>query len=586
MQKPEFVYADGGEQRLLELFAAGNELRLAKERQAPSSWALHYHLSAGRANVLKFLKLEQKDSIEILELGAGCGAVTEYLVGLGPRVTVTAIEGAKARAEVIKLRCKDAPNLKVVNTNICDYAQSATYDLVLVIGVLEYSGKYVSGGDPYASFLKHAASFLKPHGRLVVAIENQVGHKYLAGYAEDHYAMPFEGVGNYPHYYGVRTFTKFDLARLLESAGLPRQEWFYPFPDYKIPDVVLTDAALKTPGFDWCSLMEFPTKDLNWSGKPCFSEKEFMSAISKNVDPSVFMNSFIVVASANEMESTNLLAFKSNHERSAQFETTKWFEKGATGQIQVRTVNTASGRASSEGYLLNHKNLHSDLVDVLYRGDRDAASALLLAWEKELIALKVTDQTAAHKRFNEFSLREFGRVMFLDEKLWLLSNTVDLTPRNVLVDAQDGSSKVIDLEWSLPCEVPFGFVVCRGLWNVHRQLKSLSGGTGGDVTTFIRDWGEGGSQAELLPSGMQSCMRFAADSMELNVWLVLLSRGWANTCETRTAFLESLGVETGKDKAQEIAALAVDRSMRYIKPALRRLGLLRIAQRIAQRLIE
>jgi hypothetical protein len=298
------------------------------------------------------------------------------------------------------------------------------------------------------------------------------------------------------------------------------------------------------------------------------------------------MNSFIVVAAANEMESSDLLAFKSNHQRSDQFETTKWFERGTSGGIQVRTVNAASGKVLSEAYLLNHKNLHSELADALCRNDRSAASALLLAWEKELVALKVADSEAAHKGFSEFSFREFGRAMFMDEKVWLRSNSVDLTPQNVLVDARDGSSKVIDLEWSLPCEVPFSFVVCRGLWSVHLHVKSLSGGPAADIMTFIREWDDGGPQADLLPTAMQRCMRFAVESMELNVWLVLLSRGWTNTFETRAAFLASLGVGGDPSKLRSRPALMVERLVKYIKSALRKLGLLSIAQRVARQLIQ
>lgn len=50
-----------------------------------------------------------------------------------------------------------------------------------LIGVLEYSGKYVPGEDPYEAVLSFAFKTLNEDGYLLLAIENQLGHKYLAG---------------------------------------------------------------------------------------------------------------------------------------------------------------------------------------------------------------------------------------------------------------------------------------------------------------------------------------------------------------------------------------------------------------------
>jgi precorrin-6B methylase 2 len=586
MHKPEFVYTDGGEQRLLELFTEGHELQLAKERQQPSNWPLLYHLSPARANVVRFLQLEKADQLDVLELGAGCGAITEYLVGLEPHVSVTAVEGDKSRADVIRLRCGKADNLSIVNVNISDFKSDKRYDLVLVIGVLEYSGAYVNKEEPYTWFLEHAKTFLKPNGRLIVAIENQLGHKYIAGLPEDHYGSRFEGLANYPHYNGVRTFTKTDLAKMLVDAGFTSQQWFYPFPDYKLPDVVLSEDAFRTTGFDWMALLEFPSKDPVSQTRPSFSEKELLQVIQRNCDATVFMNSFIIVATAGDMAANRLLAYKNNHNRAKAFETSKWFTKEDSGAIQVRTVNVASGAASVEEYHRNYSNLNSALVDAIYRKDSKTASLLFSVWERQLRERLVNDTVGASVRFHEFVSEQLGEQLFVDEIDWLPCNAVDLTPRNILLNRDTGAVQVIDLEWDLPCEVPFSFVVCRGLLDLNWQVSNLLGDAAADRVAAGNQWWEDMAMQKLWPPSFRVCCQKLDESIKLTVWFFLHSLGRTNTQETRNEWAVSMGFPSSPEcVGGSICARLADQLRRQSKSVLRKIGRLQSVRKIAQAMI-
>src|SRR5204863_10202573 len=102
--------------------------------------------------------------------------------------------GSLARARVAASRCRDLDNVVVLcdNFEAVDIAQR--FDLVTLIGVLEYSRLYVGGDDPVQAMLGKARARLAPGGRLVLAIENQLGAKYLAGAPEDHLGEPWVGV--------------------------------------------------------------------------------------------------------------------------------------------------------------------------------------------------------------------------------------------------------------------------------------------------------------------------------------------------------------------------------------------------------
>src|SRR5690606_27091215 len=96
-----------------------------------------------------------------------------------------------------------------------------------------------AGGAP--AMLRRAVSHLRPGGALVVAIENQIGLKYLLGAREDHLGRPWVGIEGYTGPPGVRTWSRRVLTAMLAAAGLDDQRWLAPFPDYKLPTVVLDD---------------------------------------------------------------------------------------------------------------------------------------------------------------------------------------------------------------------------------------------------------------------------------------------------------------------------------------------------------
>lgn len=198
--------------------------------------------------------------------------------------------------------------------NLNDMTFPEKFDYVVVNGVLEYAMSFTEGKTPYETFLQRMGAYLKPEGRLLIAIENRLGLKYFAGAPEDHTDLHFFGINGYPGNQSVRTFSKNELGELLENSGFPFLHFYYPYPDYKFPTEIFTDESLYTNSYG----RNYPvytdkTADL-------FSEHAGVKAFEKEKILSSFVNSFLVEAGRTErQEKEEILYVKLNQERKEKF---------------------------------------------------------------------------------------------------------------------------------------------------------------------------------------------------------------------------------------------------------------------------
>lgn len=241
--KGEDLYSDGDiENTLLDIVSETDdyEERLLKE----NDWALLYHLSPMRHNVLKWYEFDKKANL--LEIGAGCGAVTGLFCEKVGRVV--AIDLSKRRSTINATRNRNFDNLEILVGNFEDIKIDEKFDYITLIGVLEYSIYYLNSPDPFIDMLKKVKSMLKPGGKLLLAIENKYGLKYWAGATEDHTGNLFDGIQGYVGVDKVRTFSKGTLKKMLEKAGFESNDFYYPFPDYKLPLEVYSEKYLPKKG--------------------------------------------------------------------------------------------------------------------------------------------------------------------------------------------------------------------------------------------------------------------------------------------------------------------------------------------------
>lgn len=183
-----FDYSDGDqvEERLLEILAEASDLGssawIARDLQE-RSWPIRYHLAPERANLVRHLEF---DGLDVLELGAGLGGVSRYLAEEAGSLTVA--EGSTRRFRGLELRLRDLDGWRGRAARIDELEPTPSYDVVCLVGVLEYAEMYhraPAGSSPFEALIRHAAAHLRPDGVLLLAIENRFGLKYWAGLAED-----------------------------------------------------------------------------------------------------------------------------------------------------------------------------------------------------------------------------------------------------------------------------------------------------------------------------------------------------------------------------------------------------------------
>ncbi|MDD5482289.1 MAG: class I SAM-dependent methyltransferase [Kiritimatiellae bacterium] len=284
------LYSDGAvEDEMLGWFQSGANISVILA--ADSRWPVLYHLSPERRNLLEWYPFRR--DAHLLEVGAGCGALTGLFAEKSAKVT--AVELSLRRSRIIYERHRALENLEVIAGNIRDLRFAKKFDYITLVGVLEYARSLVAGESPAVRLLEICRGFLKPDGILFTAVENRFGLKYFAGARDDHTGRAFDGLEGYPAGGPAETWSRAELSALLKQAGFSAPQYFYPYPDYKLPDEIFSDAFLpetnrilrNAPNYDRVRYRIFDEK------------LALLNVIANNQFP-FFANSFLVLAGPAE----------------------------------------------------------------------------------------------------------------------------------------------------------------------------------------------------------------------------------------------------------------------------------------------
>jgi 2-polyprenyl-3-methyl-5-hydroxy-6-metoxy-1,4-benzoquinol methylase len=441
-------------------------------------WPSFYHLTHRRGNIVK--PIIGTFGRSVLEVGSGMGAISRALGEAG--LDVVSLEGSPRRSHIGATRCADLANVTVINDVIQNFS-GAQFDTVLVVGVLEYSRMFLDvpdGVDAVREMLKHLVSLIAPGGQLVVAIENELGLKYFAGAPEDHVGRRMVGVeGTYPDH-GPVTFGRCELRDHLADAGLVHQDWYYPFPDYKVPACVIAEAGWDpASGFDPVPLVA-PTfgTDPQRPGTVLFDAGLAEDVIARNGLGRDLANSFLVRASAEPVKGPDVLAWQfGSGDRLAKFSTVTTFEpvagqRGGRGAdaaaIEVRrTVPGVARQGTQAAWAV----LDPTPVEPYFPGR---------TWQDRLRGIMsrpgwtAKDVDCWFTAWYECVLAEAGvgrdRAR-ADSELppWM----VDAIPQNLII-ARAGSYRFIDREWQSAEQLTLGTLVFRAFLGQARGFPPVA----------------------------------------------------------------------------------------------------------------
>jgi 2-polyprenyl-3-methyl-5-hydroxy-6-metoxy-1,4-benzoquinol methylase len=588
-------WADGSEQEVLSI------LRQAQDRSSSSDelagkihdWPTRYHFSRLRSKILHPLRVVP--GTRVLDLGGGTGPLTRRLAELGAEVVL--LDGSAARAEAAAARCEGLEDVSVaVGTVFALDSEDEPFDVVLAVGLLEYTP--ASPGGP-EGLLRKATSLLAPDGVLAVAIENAIGLKYLLGHAEDHVGRPWVGLEGYNGIDHVRTYSRAELASMLASAGLPEQAWFYPFPDYKLPSVIVSDAgyALDEPDVVDAIVPRPCSSDTSAAQLPADPRATHRTMLRAGLGRDL-ANSFLVIgAKASAGLDTHVdretLAWLVGSERSTRFMRERRLVSHGSGLAIVD--DGAGGEEIEAGWLIQRRHAsvpfeHGEPLDLLVSNafaasDTDRTHELLALWAgtlREQATTAVLGPGVDSDAMSPFHAE--------DGRLGLPGEYLDSQPANFLY--RDGRLHRIDAEWEARGAIDFDLVCVRGLFCLSADLLArgitVRSGAGGDVASLVTRLGEAAGVSDCrraldrLPAAeamLQSLvLELPAHSMRASIDRLLASPTRGPTAPDQVEReLESLREEIEWRKGvmdvqgEQLTTLQNSRSVRYTSP-LRRLA--------------
>ena len=460
-------YTDGDETEttLHERVKAAKDRSVFSEEldQAWEEWAMEYHLGSKRSNVYRGLNLEGVKTV--LEVGCGCGAITRFLGEQGYHVD--AIEGALPRAQIARLRCAELDNVQIVSSNYHALELAAQhYDLIVFTGVLEYSGAYTTEKtDPEAQLkktLQQAYEALSEDGQIFIAIENRTGFKYLAGASEDHLNVPNIGLLGYPEPLsgeltrGIRTWSKRQWQDIFSALELSHYCFCYPFPDYKVPDAILSDHFLNNAKHPAQVLGGIFSRDYFAMWQPRLSETRFWHTASQTHSLDEFANSFLIVLgkSAEKVKQTvdfDFVRFASIRRKPAyRFQVSKKSAQNSVQRVPLFPNSVPESIGVTQIHIEDEPFVDGQVLEQL--------------WHQALSVVSSYEELSLH-------IQKYSN--YLDEIITSdTASFVDALPQNIIVDEAQ-NWHLIDQEWRAVGHISKEIIMFRALFHFALNARDV-----------------------------------------------------------------------------------------------------------------
>jgi cyclopropane-fatty-acyl-phospholipid synthase len=144
---------------------------------------------------LTCLRAQIEDGMSILELGCGWGSFCLWIAEHFPRCKVLAVSNSVSQCRYIEGVCrqKGYSGVTTLNADITEFSTELRFDRVVSIEMFEHMKNY-------EQLMKKVASFLKPHGMLLVHIfsHREYTYEYNVRGPRDWMAIHFFTGGNMP----------------------------------------------------------------------------------------------------------------------------------------------------------------------------------------------------------------------------------------------------------------------------------------------------------------------------------------------------------------------------------------------------
>lgn len=425
------------------------------------------------SNILNWYSF--KDKSTILELGGNLGEITGVLCNKAEKVI--SVEENFIKAAIVSKRHEDKDNLEIIVSQFNDIDfKGIKFDYITLIGSLPYLAK--SNGMSSKEFLGKLDNLLKPNGKLLIAVDNRFGLKYFSGNPDEFSNKKFVTLLNYNNEEEkIETYTKSKLVDILDANNYKDKKFYYPLPDYRIPNVIFSDLEL--PKYNNIDKYIPNYKD---NSTILVDEIDLYREILKENDElfTFFANSFLVEASKNEFKQEYKYVSYNNPRKVKYRLITKigdeYVDKSCVdenskahyqnikenmaliNEANIKTVDEILENGTIRSKYIAHEKLLSVVLNKTLEANNLDEFYRIIDEFYELIkksSNKVDGQNTIFDEFN-ITLSEENRneLYFLENALW------DMTFKNCFYI--DGEFYLFDQEWKSN-NMPAEYVLYRSL---------------------------------------------------------------------------------------------------------------------------
>lgn len=179
-----------------------------------------YQFSPVRRNIVDWIEFTNSDSV--LEVGAECGTITEFLSNKVGHIV--AQEKNKKYYEVNSYRNEHKENVELTDNEVSDIKE--LFDVIVDVG---------TDSAVHLEYFQDYKKKLKNNGKLVFAVDNKYGVAKFVGTNDLDIGGAFSN--------GI---SKKKLVNKLRAAGFTELSFYYPLPDYRMPTEIFAEEYLPT----------------------------------------------------------------------------------------------------------------------------------------------------------------------------------------------------------------------------------------------------------------------------------------------------------------------------------------------------
>ena len=231
-------------------------------------------LSDVRENILNWYDF--KKDCTILELNANYGEITGLLCKNAKKVV--SIESSKKYADIIEKRHKNKENLELIVGNYENIELQEKFDYIVIIGMVENLKQAI----------EYSKKYLKEDGTILLAVNNRFGVKAWITMNENANVINNQ----------KQAISREQLENILQGMNY---KYYYPLPDYKLPNIIYADNSMPTTANIYRDLTY---KDENVNFKEVDTYYQIIS--NNKEDFKKFANSFLLEISNKEIKENDI----------------------------------------------------------------------------------------------------------------------------------------------------------------------------------------------------------------------------------------------------------------------------------------